>query len=172
MRTYQRVIQFFYMAAMVLSGICIFPTYFVIDYSHVSVRMGGMVFNADNLQLINQSVSASNYYRFWPILIIGIIATLFCLFKYKRAVITALGLVQGVQLFWMTYMVYFMQDSLVASSKAVGLMLGKEYGQMMDDLARTIRVVPSTGAILAIIFCVLVVVSTLLCFIFVPNDEH
>ncbi len=117
-----------------------------------------------------QAASIRGYesYFFWPALVCSIIGSISCIAKYKRGLVTAMGLCTVADLIAMAYMTAFTKDFLIEKFMI---------GYMIDPAILKkagVEVVTTLGPCfyLGIAGAVLIAVFTILIFIYVPADEY
>ena len=164
MRTSQRMIQIGYMLCCVLAIICLLPHYCTIDYSKVSLF--GMYLDP---QTYNTTYTGLQLKRFWPIIPLAVLGIFFMLFKYRRGIITAIGLVLTGELFLMIFTTYFLEDSLKTTTKLISLAVGMPAD--VEKAMNQVRIIPGPGPYMGVVVGTLMAVFTLLCFAKVPNPD-
>lgn len=107
-------------------------------------------------------------YFFMPALVCCIIGSISCIVRYKRGLVTAMGLVTVVDMVAMAYMTAFTKDFLIER-----LMIGV----IIDPAALKsagIKIITTLGPCfyLGLAAAVVLLIFTVLIFIYVPADEY
>ena len=151
----------------------------VVIFTQVLISIGVKTVNTDDLvalygydssAVFNEAASYRGYQTgfFIPALVCSIIGSISCLVKYKRGLVTAMGLVTVFDLLAMVYMAAFAKDFLIDK-----LMFGLLFDKSLLKAAG-IDIVTEAGPCfyLAIVAAVVLAIITILIFIKVPADER